>query len=128
MANEEIKKVEFEDEPTDEVCEVCGCPMVIKQGCFGCFMACSGYPDCKNTKAIVKTIDVKCPDCGSDIVEKRSRRGKIFYGCSGYPKCKRAYWNKPVNKVCPKCGSLLVEKKTKQGGLSCSNGECDYKE
>lgn len=128
VADEEIKKVEFEDEPTDEVCEVCGCPMVIKQGRFGRFMACSGYPDCKNTKAIVKTIDVKCPDCGSDIVEKRSRRGKIFYGCSGYPKCKRAYWNKPVNKVCPKCGSLLVEKKTKQGDLSCSNGECDYKE
>ncbi len=128
VADEEIKRVEFEDEPTDEVCELCGRPMVIKQGRYGRFMACSGYPECKNTKPIVKTIGVKCPDCGRDIVEKRSRRGRVFYGCSGYPECKRAYWNKPVNKTCPKCGSLLVEKKTKTGDLACSNSECGYTE
>lgn len=127
-ADKEIEKVEVEDEPTDEVCEICGRPMVIKQGRYGKFMACSGYPECKNTKPIVKKIGVKCPDCGKDLVEKRSRRGKVFYGCSGYPECKRAYWNRPVNKVCPKCGSLLVEKKSKNGELACSNSECSYKE
>ena len=77
----------------------------------------------------MKTIGVKCPRCGKDIVEKRSRRGKIFYGCSGYPECDQSYWNKPVNKQCPKCGSLLVEKVSKgEKKLECSNKECDYKE
>ncbi|MCI7326700.1 MAG: topoisomerase DNA-binding C4 zinc finger domain-containing protein, partial [Clostridiales bacterium] len=98
-------------------------------GRYGDFIACSGYPECRNTRPIVKTIGVKCPRCGKDIVEKRSRRGKIFYGCSGYPECDQSYWNKPVNKQCPKCGSLLVEKVSKgEKKLECSNKECDYKE
>ena len=102
--------------------------MVYKMGPFGEFMACSGYPECKNTKPIVKSIGVKCPECGRDIVERRSRRGKVFYGCSGFPKCKVSYWYRPVDKTCPKCGSILLEKKGRGTSLACSNETCDYKE
>ena len=115
-------------ELTGEVCEKCGRPMAIKHGRFGAFAACTGYPECKNTKPLVETIDVKCPKCGRDIVARRSKKGRVFYGCSGYPDCTQSYWNKPVNKKCPKCGALLVEKKTKNGKYACSNSECDYKE
>ena len=127
-AEHDIPKVELEDRPSGEICEVCGRPMVIKSGRFGDFLACSGYPECTNTRPLVKKTGVKCPLCGKDIVERRSRKGRIFYGCSGYPECTQSYWNKPVNKVCPKCGALLVEKKSKEGTLSCSNPECTYKE
>lgn len=128
-ADAAIEKVVVEDKPTGEVCDLCGKPMVFKAGRYGDFIACSGYPECKNTKPILKTIGVKCPKCGKDIIEKRSKRGKIFYGCSGYPECDQSYWNKPVNKPCPKCGSLLTEKITKgEKKLVCSNSECDYKE
>lgn len=127
-ADEQIEKVEFKEEPTGELCEKCGKPMVIKHGRFGDFVACTGYPECKNTKPIVKTIDVKCPKCGKDIVVRKSRKGRIFYGCSGYPNCDQVFWNKPVNKKCPKCGSLLVEKKGKDTKYACSNSECDYRE
>ena len=127
-ADEQIEKVEFKEEPTGELCEKCGKPMVIKHGRFGDFVACTGYPECKNTKPIVKTIDVKCPKCGKDIVVRKSRKGRIFYGCSGYPDCDQVFWNKPVNKKCPKCGPLLVEKKGKDTKYACSNSECDYRE
>ena len=128
IADKAIECVEIPDRPSDEVCEVCGKPMVIKSGRFGDFLACSGYPECKNTKAIVKSINVKCPDCGRDIVAKRGRSGKIFYGCSGYPECTRAYWYKPTNKKCPECGELLLEKHTKTTKYACSNAKCGYKE
>ena len=128
IADKAIERVEIPDRPSDEVCEVCGKPMVIKSGRFGDFLACSGYPECKNTKAIVKSINVKCPDCGRDIVAKRGRSGKIFYGCSGYPECTRAYWYKPTNKKCPECGELLLEKHTKTTKYACSNAKCGYKE
>lgn len=128
IADKEIEKVEFEVELTGEMCEKCGKPMAIKIGRFGEFVACTGYPECKNTKPIVRSIDVKCPSCGKDIVARRSRNGRLFYGCSGYPDCKQSYWNKPINRACPKCGALLVEKKTKTGQYACSNSECDYKE
>ena len=127
-ADDAIEKVEVADRPTGEVCELCGRPMVIKTGRFGEFIACSGYPECKNTKPIVKSTGVKCPDCGKDIVERRSKRGKIFYGCSGFPNCKVSFWYRPVEKKCPKCGSLLLEKKGRGTSLACSNDECDYKE
>ncbi len=128
IADESIEKIDS-DEITDIKCDECGKFMVKKHGRFGEFLACSGYPDCKNTKPIVKEIGVKCPKCGREIVEKRSKRGRIFYGCSGYPQCDNSYWNKPVNRECPKCGALLTEKKTKTfKGLVCSNSECDYKE
>lgn len=127
-ADEKIEKIIYEDKPTDETCEKCGSPMVIKHGRFGEFMACSGYPECKNTKPIVRSTGVKCPICGKDIIAKRSRRGRMFYGCSGYPDCKQVYWNKPVEKKCPECGALMIEKKSKNYMLSCSNSECSCKE
>ncbi len=126
-ADEAIEKIQVEDRPTGEICEKCGRPMVYKMGPYGEFMACSGYPECKNTKPIVKQIGVKCPECGCDIVERRSRRGKVFYGCSGFPKCKVSFWYRPVEEKCPKCGSLLVERKGRGTTLACSNEECDFR-
>ncbi len=128
VADRDIERIKLEDEVTDETCELCGKPMVIKQGRFGEFLACSGYPECKNTKAKVKKIDIKCPRCGKDIVARKSKTGKLFYGCSGYPECSQLFWNKPVDKKCPKCGSMLTEKKTKTTKYVCSNGDCGYKE
>lgn len=128
VADREIEKVEFEVELTGENCEICGKPMAVKYGRFGTFAACTGYPECKNTKPLVQTIDVKCPKCGKDMVVRRSKKGRVFYGCSGYPACDKSYWNKPVNRKCPKCGELLVEKKGKDTQYACGNSECDYKE
>ena len=129
IANKEIEKIEQKVILTDEVCEKCGRPMALKNGRFGEFLACTGYPECKNTKAIVKKIDVKCPKCGiGDIVARKSKRGKVFYGCSEYPECNQVFWYKPTNKKCPLCGSLLLQHKLKNSTLSCSNSECKYKE
>lgn len=126
------------DEDSDEVCEKCGKPMVIKNGRNGKFLGCSGYPDCKNTKSLGQkgtnqTTGVKCPekDCSGDIVEKRSRRGKIFYSCNRYPECTFAVWDKPVAKECPDCNAkFLVEKSTKKRGnfFACLTKECGYTE
>ena len=127
-ADADIEKVVVADEPTGEKCPVCGKDMVLKHGRFGEFIACSGYPECKTTKAKIEKIDVKCPRCSSDIVVRRSKKGKIFYGCSGYPNCNQLYWNKPLNQECPKCGALMTEKKTKTSSLLCSNPQCGYKE
>lgn len=128
LADKVIERVQLEDRVSDELCELCGKPMVFKSGRFGEFLACSGYPECKNTKAIVKSINVSCPDCGKDIVARRGRSGKLFYGCSGYPDCTRAFWYKPTNRKCPQCGELLLEKHTKTTKYICSNGKCGYKE
>ncbi len=128
VADDAIEKVKLEDELTDELCELCGKPMAIKHGRFGEFLACSGYPDCKNTKPILKKLDVPCPVCGKDLVIRRGKSGKMFYGCSGYPDCNQVYWYRPVDKKCPKCGSLLVQRKGRGYTLTCSNNECDHKE
>lgn len=122
--------IEYDKKPelTGDICEKCGKPMALKHGRFGDFIACTGYPDCKNTKAIVEKTGVACPVCGGDIIVKRSKKGKVFYGCSNFPKCRQAYWDKPVDKKCPECGSLLVEKKSKGVKYECSNKECKYKE
>ncbi len=122
-ADKKIEKVEKRDEPAGEDCELCGRPMVIKHGRYGDFIACSGYPECSNTKPLVKKLGVKCPDCGKDIVQRRSKTGRIFYGCSGYPECRRTYWDRPVDEKCPKCGALMVEK-GKAKKLVCSNPDC----
>ena len=127
-AYDEAIEIDKEPELTGDVCEICGKPMALKHGRYGDFIACTGYPECKNTKPIVETIGVKCPECGGDLIVKRSKRGRVFYGCSNFPKCRQAYWDKPVDKKCPECGSLLVEKKTKDSTLACSNKECNYKE
>lgn len=113
---------------TDENCEKCGSPMVIKTGRYGKFVACSRYPECKTTKPL--QIGVKCPDDGGDLIERRSKKGKVFYGCANYPACKFATWYKPVNRKCPQCGiSILAEKRTKKGDhMICLNKDCGYKE
>lgn len=128
VADEEVRRIELQDELTDEICELCGKQMAIKQGRFGEFLACSGYPECKNTKPIVTKTGVACPECGNEIVERRSKKGKIFYGCSGYPECNFLLWNKPVDKKCPECGSILTESKAKKSKYQCSNNTCGYKE
>lgn len=117
--NMEKKKAE----ETGEVCPECGSPLVIRKGRYGEFTACSNYPTCKYIKREEKEVKVlcKCPKCGSDIVEKTTRKGKVFYGCSNYPKCKVAVWDIPVGEVCPECGELLVEKNKK---IKCSS--CNY--
>ncbi|MBQ9016365.1 MAG: type I DNA topoisomerase [Firmicutes bacterium] len=127
-ANDEIEKMEPEIELTGETCEKCGKPLAIKHGPFGDFIGCTGYPECRNTRPIIIKTGVKCPSCGGDILEKHSKRGRLFYGCSGYPDCTQVFWNRPVDKKCPECGSLLVERKTKNYDYQCSNRECKYKE
>ncbi|XVG96579.1 type I DNA topoisomerase [Eubacteriales bacterium KG127] len=129
IANKEIEKIERAPILSDEKCELCGRPMAIKMGRYGEFLACTGYPECKNAKPIVKKTDVKCPKCGTgDIVARKSKKGKVFYGCSRYPECDQVFWYKPTNKKCPECGSLLLEHKLKNSRLSCSNPGCKYKE
>jgi DNA topoisomerase-1 len=123
-----MKEVEIKDEPAGEDCEQCGHEMVYKMGRYGKFMACSNFPDCRNTKAIVKDIGVKCPSCKEgNIVERKSKKRRIFYGCDRYPECDFLSWDKPIARPCPKCSSMLVEKKTKKGvHVECTS--CDYKE
>ena len=128
-ADEEVERIEKEVVLSDEVCELCGRPMAIKEGRFGNFLACTGYPECKNTKPIIKSTGVMCPKCGKEIVEKRGRKsGKVFYGCSGYPECDVSYWDKPTGRMCPDCGSMLVESKGRNASVKCSNPECKYRE
>ena len=125
------------DETSDRICEKCGKPMLIKQGKYGAFYACSGYPDCKNTHSVVsnngeQATGVNCPekDCGGTLVQRKSKRGKIFYGCSSFPDCTFAIWDKPVAKDCPKCGAgFLLEKTTKKQGTfqACHTKVCGYK-
>jgi len=110
-------------EPTDEVCEKCGRPMVIKWGRRGKFMSCSGFPECKNARSLVVTVGVNCPECDSELVERRSKKGHLFYGCSSFPKCKFAVWDKPLSKKCPQCGGLMTL--SKSGQPKCS--KCSFK-
>ena len=128
-AEKEISKVVIEDKVSDVPCDKCGRMMVIKRGRYGNFLACPGYPECKNAKPIVEKLDVPCPECGKEIVVKKSKRGKKFFGCSGYPECKFVSWNEPVKERCPKCNSYMVIKYSKKEGkyIQCSNSECDYK-
>ena len=125
IAMEKIEKVNM-DEETDEICEICGANMVIKYGRFGKFMACKNYPECKNTRPIVNKIGVKCPKCkDGDVIMRKSKKNKVFYGCSNYPECDFVAWNKPVEEVCEKCGSYMYEKYSKSGKkIVCSNKEC----
>lgn len=128
IAEAEMQKVEIKDEPAGENCEKCGHEMVYKMGRFGKFMACSNFPDCRNTKPIVKDIGVECPSCHKgSIVERKSKKKRVFYGCNRYPDCEFVSWDKPIARTCPKCNSMLVEKKTKKGKVvQCVS--CDYSE
>ena len=129
-ADEMMEKIEIKDEPAGEDCEKCGAPMVYKLGRYGKFMACSNFPDCRNTKAIMKLIDVKCPLCKEgDIVERKSKTKRVFYGCNTYPECEFVSWDKPISRPCPKCSALLADKKLKKGvQIQCTNSDCDYEE
>lgn len=123
---QEVQKKEFTNKPTGKTCPKCGSPLIEKLGRFGKFVACSKFPECKYTESLPENeLNIPCPKCGEGkIVEKRTKKGKIFYGCSRYPKCDFALWDKPINEKCPECGSLLVQKgKT----VKCSNKECEYK-
>lgn len=128
VAEEEMKEIETEDEVSDEICEKCGQHFVYKMGRFGKFLACSGFPHCRNTRPIVKDTGVTCPKCREGkMVERRSKKGRIFYGCDHYPECDNVTWNRPSVKPCPSCGSMMIEKRSKQVlKLLCS--QCNYNE
>lgn len=129
-ADKNIEKIEIQDEETDEICEKCGANMVIKMGRYGKFLACPNFPECRNTKPIIETIDVDCPKCGASVVVRRSKRGRKFYGCEQYPDCDFISWDMPSNEKCPKCSNYMVVKNaTKQRGKSllCSNKECKHR-
>lgn len=127
IAEKEIDKIEIKDEVTDEICEKCGKNMVIKSGRYGKFLACPGYPECKNTKPILDKIGVKCPLCDGEIIRKKSKRGRTFYGCINYPKCDFVSWDEPIEETCPKCNSYMIIKRNKGGNIiRCSNKDCGY--
>lgn len=127
-AEEKIEKIKIKDEPAGFKCEKCGHEMVIKMGKYGKFYACSNFPECRNTKAIVKKIGVTCPKCQKgDVVERKSKKNRLFYGCNRYPDCDFASWDKPIGRNCPVCGHYLVEK-AKRGSKQVLCSHCDYKE
>ena len=120
------KRVKVPDEPTDQVCELCGRPMVIKIGPYGKFMGCSGFPECKNTKRIVNETGGFCPKCGGRMLAKKSKKGKPFFGCENYKDCNYMTWDTPIPEKCPKCGKTLFKKKGKNGKIYCADEECGY--
>jgi len=128
----QAQKIEMPKVFSDEICDKCGSKMLIKNGRFGKFLACSGFPKCKNTKPFLDKIGIPCPEegCSGEIIRKKTKKGRMFYGCSNYPKCSFVTWNKPVNKRCPQCNSILVISNNKKSGfyLKCSNPACDYKD
>ena len=129
VAEKEMEEVEIQDEVSGEVCEKCGSPMVYKFGRYGKFLACSAFPDCRNTKPIVKSTGVPCPKCKEgEIVERKSKKSRLFYGCSRYPECDFVSWDRPVPRPCPKCGNLMVEKKAKKKQTMIRCTVCDYEE
>ncbi|MGE4273586.1 MAG: type I DNA topoisomerase [Desulfitobacterium sp.] len=126
-AEQRMDKVQIEDKVSDEICENCGRNMVIKMGRYGKFLACPGFPECRNTKPLLEEVGTKCPNCGNPLVIRRSKKGRKFYGCSSYPECEFVSWELPASEPCPKCGGLMVVKTSKQGKrYACTNTECRY--
>lgn len=128
-ADQAIEKVDLTEE-TDIPCEKCGNMMLIRHGRYGKFLACSNYPECNNTKPILKKLGLACPSCeDGEIVERKSKKLKVFYGCSEFPNCTFVSWDMPIDRKCPKCGDILTQKTTKKGTtIKCHNASCDYKE
>ena len=128
-AQEKLSKLVIKDEVTDVICEKCGSNMVIKYGRYGKFLACPNFPACSNAKPLFESAGVKCPLCGGEVLIKKTKKGRKYYGCENNPdKCAFVSWNKPVDKKCPKCGSYMVEKGTKNVKYLCSNETCGYSE
>ncbi|WP_149454536.1 type I DNA topoisomerase [Pasteuria penetrans] len=128
VAEREMESVELEDEISDEKCNLCELPMVYKFGRYGKFLACSGFPECRNTRTIAKSMGVQCPICEKGgIVERKSKKKRTFYGCDRYPECEYTSWEKPSRRPCPRCQGMMVEKRTKKFlSLSCIRAECSY--
>ncbi len=124
-AEKKLEKIEIADEVTDVVCEECGRNMVVKYGPHGKFLACPGFPECRNTKPYLEKIGVKCPSCGREIVLRKTKKGRRYYGCENYPDCEFMSWAKPVEKKCPSCGGYMVEKGSK---IVCADAQCGYVE
>jgi Zn-finger domain associated with topoisomerase type I len=122
-AKENLEEIKIEDEVTDVICEECGRNMVIKYGPHGKFLACPGFPECKNTKTYLEKIGVPCPLCGKDVVIRKTKKGRKYYGCENNPECEFMTWSKPSAVKCPKCGGFMVEKGTK---LVCNDEKCGY--
>lgn len=128
VAEKEIEHIRVEDEVTEEVCEQCGRNMVVKMGRFGKFLACPGFPECRNTRPLLEPTGVSCPDCGGELVLRRSKKGRKFYGCSNYPECGFVVWDRPTNRMCPECGGITVLKDTKGKKVyRCVNKDCGGK-
>lgn len=123
QAEKQLEQVQIADEESDEECELCGRRMVIKYGPHGRFLACPGFPECRNTKPYFEKVGVPCPKCGKDIVLKKTKKGRKYYGCIGNPECDFMVWQKPSKEKCPQCGSLMLEKGNK---LVCYNEDCGY--
>ena len=119
-------KIHLKEDETGEFCEKCGRPMVIKVGRYGKFMACSGYPECKNVKKIINDTGAECPKCGGKIIQRKSKKGRVFYGCSEYPKCDFVSWDPPSKEKCPVCGKTLLQKRTKDKTLYCVTPGCTF--
>ncbi len=120
-------KLQLKEDETDIICEKCGKKMVVKVGRYGKFIACPGYPECKNVKKYVEEAGATCPKCGGNVIIKRTKKGKVFYGCSNYPDCDFVSWYEPVNEKCPQCGEILYKKKGKKATLFCQKEGCGYK-
>lgn len=119
-------KIKLKEDETDEICDKCGKPMVIKYGRYGKFMACSGYPDCKNVKKIINDTGAECPKCGGKVIQRKSKKGRVFFGCNEYPKCDFVSWDPPSKEKCPVCGKTLLQKKTKDKDLYCVTPDCEF--
>lgn len=131
VAEREMENVQLEIEYADEVCEKCGRQMVYKHGRFGKFLACPGFPECRNAKPIIKEVGALCPRCGKPLVERRGKRRKVFYGCSGYPECNYVLWDEPSGTACSQCGEPMVKKRQSKSGqdvIVCSNAACKHTE
>ena len=122
-AESELQSIKIEDEVTDEVCDECGRNMVVKYGPHGKFLACPGFPDCKFTKPFFEKTGVPCPKCGKDVLLKKTKKGRRYYGCIDNPECDFMSWQRPSEEKCPKCGGIMVEKGNK---LLCINEACGY--
>ena len=120
------EKLKVPEEESDVTCELCGRKMVVKTGRFGKFLACPGYPECKNTKRIVEETGGLCPKCGGAILARKSKSNRKFFGCANSPKCDFITWNEPTAELCPRCGKTLFKKKGRSGGRVCLNEGCGY--